>query len=82
MAWRPSTINGQPVRVWPNGAWLAWIAIPPDSVMHFTLSARTAADSAVLVYDVRRAYRFIPRPGSLDRPGLGEPQWPGLVAPG
>src|SRR4051812_30836741 len=29
------TINGQPVRVWPNGAWLAWIAFPPDSQMNF-----------------------------------------------
>ncbi len=22
------TINGNPVRVWPNGAWLAWIPLP------------------------------------------------------
>ena len=30
------TINGHPVRVWPNGAWLAWIPFPPDTLMHFT----------------------------------------------
>src|SRR5215212_8516071 len=24
------TINGYPVRVWPNGAWLAWIPFPPE----------------------------------------------------
>ena len=42
------TINGQPVRVWPNGAWLAWVALPPDSVMNFDLVARTATDSATL----------------------------------
>jgi N-acetylmuramoyl-L-alanine amidase len=54
------SINGQPVRVWPNGAWLAWLAIPPDSIMPFTLSARTASDSATLTYEVHRTRRFIP----------------------
>src|SRR6185369_8933078 len=49
------TINGQPVRVWPNGAWLAWLRFPPDSVMRFHLEAATDADSATLDYDVRRA---------------------------
>src|SRR5512135_2961167 len=29
------TINGFPVRVWPNGAWLAWLPLPPDSLMQF-----------------------------------------------
>ncbi|MGE0353492.1 MAG: N-acetylmuramoyl-L-alanine amidase [Gemmatimonadales bacterium] len=53
-------INGQPVRVWPNGAWLAWVALRPDSVMRFTLVARAGGDSAVLQYDVRRVQRFRP----------------------
>jgi N-acetylmuramoyl-L-alanine amidase len=35
------TINGHPVRVWPNGAWLAWIPLPPDSLMWFRIAART-----------------------------------------
>lgn len=48
------TINGHAVRVWPNGAWLAWIPLPPDSLMEFRLAARTATDSAVLVHAVRR----------------------------
>src|SRR5687767_12360483 len=34
------SINGYPVRVWPNGAWLAWIPLPPDSLMQFHISAR------------------------------------------
>ena len=54
------SINGLPVRVWPNGAWLAWIPFPPDSVMQFRIEARTAGDSAVLVYPVRRDRRFVP----------------------
>ena len=35
------TIDGQPARVWPNGAWLAYVALPPDSVMQFRIEART-----------------------------------------
>ena len=48
-------INGAPVRVWPNGAWLAWVALPPDSLMRFRIFARTATDSADLDYPLRRA---------------------------
>ncbi len=55
------TINGHPVRVWPNGAWLAWIPFPPDTLMQFRIDARTATDSSVLLYQVRRD------PGSLPR---------------
>jgi N-acetylmuramoyl-L-alanine amidase len=58
------TINGYPVRVWPNGAWLAWIPLPPDSLMQFHISAHTDADSAVLDYAVRRG-------GWRPPPGLG-----------
>lgn len=54
------TINGSPVRVWPNGAWLAWIPFPPDSVMQFRIEARSDQDSSVLVYPVRRDRRFLP----------------------
>ncbi|HEY7612644.1 MAG TPA: N-acetylmuramoyl-L-alanine amidase [Gemmatimonadales bacterium] len=48
------TINSHPVRVWPNGAWLAWIPLPPDSLMRFHLVARRGAESVELDYDVRR----------------------------
>ncbi|CAN5834608.1 hypothetical protein BH24GEM1_BH24GEM1_30780 [soil metagenome] len=49
------TINSYPVRVWPNGAWLAWIPFPPDTLMRFRIAARTDADSSVLDYTLRRA---------------------------
>ena len=55
------TINGQSVRVWPNGAWLAWIPFPPDTLMQFTIEARTGQDSAILVYPVRRDRGSLPR---------------------
>jgi len=48
------TIDGQPARVWPNGAWLAYVALPPDSVMQLRIDARTDSDSTSLVYPVRR----------------------------
>jgi N-acetylmuramoyl-L-alanine amidase len=48
------TVNGQPARVWPNGAWLAYVALPADSVMQIRIEARTAGDSAVLDYPLRR----------------------------
>ncbi len=48
------SINGTPVPVWPNGAWLAWLPFPPDSLVQFELTARTATDSAHLIYEARR----------------------------
>ena len=56
------TIDGTPVRVWPNGAWIAWVALPPDSVARLHLVARTETDSATLEYPVRRAL-WEPPPG-------------------
>jgi N-acetylmuramoyl-L-alanine amidase len=56
------TVNGQPARVWPNGAWLAYVALPADSLMQLTVEARTATDSASLLYPVRRS---VPDAGRL-----------------
>ena len=49
------TIDGQPAKVWPNGAWLAYVALPADSMMSLRVEARTERDSASLVYPVRRS---------------------------
>jgi N-acetylmuramoyl-L-alanine amidase len=54
------TIDGTPIRVWPNGAWLAWIPFPFDSLMQFRIEARLAEDSSVLLYPVRRDPRYFP----------------------
>ncbi len=54
------SINGIPVPVAPNGAWIAWLPIPPDSLIQFALVARTATDSVSLDYPVRRVRRFRP----------------------
>ncbi len=75
------TINQSPVRVWPNGAWLAWIPLPPDSLMQFRIAARTATDSSVLEYALRRGgWAPLPSPGLwLDSASLaprGRVWWP------
>ena len=55
------TINGDSVKVWPNGAFLAWLRFPPDSVMAFNLVAvRTGGARDSLTYRVRRAPRAAP----------------------
>ncbi|HUR93629.1 MAG TPA: N-acetylmuramoyl-L-alanine amidase [Gemmatimonadales bacterium] len=48
------TIDGQPARVWPNGAWLGYVALPADSLMQLRIEARTATDSTSVTYPVRR----------------------------
>ncbi|MGH7630781.1 MAG: N-acetylmuramoyl-L-alanine amidase [Gemmatimonadales bacterium] len=58
------TINGAPVRVWPNGGWIAWVGLPADSAMQFELRARTPRETAVLVHALRRPGRYAPPPGA------------------
>jgi N-acetylmuramoyl-L-alanine amidase len=36
------TVNGAPVRVHPNGAWLAWVAMPPRDASRFEVVATLA----------------------------------------
>jgi N-acetylmuramoyl-L-alanine amidase len=47
-------INGMPVPVAANGAWLAWVPLPRDSVMRFDILARTPADSVLQVHQLTR----------------------------
>lgn len=53
------TINGLPVKVAPNGAWLAWVPLPRDSAMRFELVARTPRDSQRLEFVARRPSRYV-----------------------
>lgn len=48
------TVNGTPVAVHPNGAWLAWLPFGHDSLARFELVARTATDTNALTHTVRR----------------------------
>jgi N-acetylmuramoyl-L-alanine amidase len=76
------TIDGAPVRVAPNGAWLAWVALPPDSLMRLELVARTPTDSQRLRLELRRPARYRPPTDRawIDTTSLspqGSAEWPG-----
>jgi N-acetylmuramoyl-L-alanine amidase len=47
------TINGAPVRVAPNGTFLAYLPVPPASSPRYELVARTSTDSARVAFPVR-----------------------------
>ena len=53
-------INGQEVKVAPNGAFLGWIRIPGDSVMSLEFEAVRGADTVRATYAVRRTFKFVP----------------------
>ncbi len=67
------SINGRPVKVWPNGAWLAWIPLPPADAstrgpgvpvapesFTFRLDAASPRDSAALLLTVHRTSAWRP----------------------
>lgn len=60
------SINGFPVRVLPNGSWLAWIPLPADSVAQFQIVARAgaSAEQRETTFVARIAQRFRPPPGA------------------
>jgi len=46
-------INGVAVPVWPNGAFMGWLPVPPDSAPRYELLASNGAERARLVLPVR-----------------------------
>ena len=46
-------INGVPVQVWPNGAFMGWLAVPPDSAPRYEILAGNATEMAALVLPVK-----------------------------
>ena len=47
------TINGTPVHVWPNGAYLAYLPIPAADAPRYDLVATLGADTARMTQNVR-----------------------------
>lgn len=54
------TINGSPVHVWPNGAYLAFLPLPPADAARYDLVATLGADTARMTLPVR-----LPAPAPL-----------------
>ena len=77
------TINGVLTPVWPNGAFMAWLANPPRENPVYEIVARTATDSAKLVHPIKRA----PPPGQTPPPPpdtitpVNPPQYATLIGP-
>lgn len=46
-------INGALVPVWPNGAFMGWLALPPASAPWYDITAYTASDTVHLRHPVR-----------------------------
>jgi N-acetylmuramoyl-L-alanine amidase len=63
---RPDSVavNGMSVPVLATGAWIAWVALPDDTIASFRLVARAGRDSAVQVFTARIAARFRPPDGA------------------
>lgn len=61
-------INGQPVRVWPNGAFLGYIRNPTLAAPHYELVATLGADTARLIVPIRLPGMGPPVPDSLRPP--------------
>ncbi|HEX9892777.1 MAG TPA: N-acetylmuramoyl-L-alanine amidase [Gemmatimonadales bacterium] len=54
------TLNGDPVRVWANGTWLAWVKLPAGPEVRLDIVAWRGADSARVNHMIRR--RVEPEP--------------------
>jgi N-acetylmuramoyl-L-alanine amidase len=46
-------INGVAVPVWPNGAFMGWLPVPPDNAPQYELLARSGTESARLVLPIK-----------------------------
>ena len=47
------TVNGAPVKVHPNGAWLGWLPVPPREAPRYELVVANGPDTARLTHPVR-----------------------------
>lgn len=70
-------INGAPVEVKPNGAYLAWLPIPAGTAPSYKLVARRGADSVVFDHAVK-TFRS-PTPPARDRPPGPPPKTSGFI---
>lgn len=76
-------INGIPVPVYRTGGWIAWLALPSDTVARFRLVAAAGADTvrATLVVKLRRRFEPPARPAWADTTSF-VPQGSVWVRPG
>jgi N-acetylmuramoyl-L-alanine amidase len=61
-------INGVPVPVWPNGAFMGWLPVPPDSAPRYELLAGNKTGNVRLILPVR----IPPAPDTTPREAVGD----------
>ncbi len=66
------TVNGQPVAVYPTGGWLAWLALPNDTIARWEIVAAAGSDTAAidLVAAVTAPFSPPPLPVWIDTTSL------------
>lgn len=57
------TVDGRPVPVRSNGAWIAWLPLPADTLAPFRFVARSGPDSNVMLFTARIAAQYHPPAG-------------------
>ena len=57
------TVNGAAVAVHPNGAWIAWVPLPDDTIAPFRLVATVRGDTQAVDVTARIVARFHPPAG-------------------
>src|SRR2546430_229696 len=65
------TVGGTPVPLLANGAWIAWVPLPDDTIAAFRLVARSGGDSVVQDVTARIAPRYRPPPRAAFSAGAG-----------
>src|SRR3989337_2040988 len=55
-------INGHPVPVWPNGAFMGWLPVPPDSAPPYEIVASNGRDFARLLHPIQLPPPVVPPP--------------------
>jgi N-acetylmuramoyl-L-alanine amidase len=58
------TVNGVPARVYPNGAFIVFLANPPADAPRYTLLARRGSDSASSIRNIRYPVRVAAQPAA------------------
>ena len=67
-------INGIAVPVWPNGAFMGWLPVPPDSAPHYEIIASNGSSFERLVHRIQLPPAPVPpRPDSLVGDTLDRP---------
>ena len=75
-------INGRAVPVWPNGAFMAWLPVPPESAPRYEIFAGNRADTAHLTLPIKvPAAPDTTRPANAVGDTLNPPPRPDSLVP-